>query len=191
MCHMCHIVMCVTRVMLYNVVSRVSCCVMCHLCHVVSCVLFCVTLFHAILCHIVSHCFTCVSYCVTLFQMCHIVSHCSTCVILCHTVSHVCHIVSHCFRCVSYCVTLFQMCHFVSKCFRCVIMCHTVPNVSYCRAAKNSDFVRVIGFFYPPLQVRTDIYAINDLFGLWTRYKIGINLNYSDTSHFAHAHGTS
>ena len=59
------------------------------------------------------------------------------------------------------------------------------------RAAKNSDFVRVIGFFYPPLRVRTDIYAINDLFGLWTRYKIGINLNYSDTSHFAHAHGTS
>ena len=60
-----------------------------------------------------------------------------------------------------------------------------------CRAAKNSDFVRVIGFFNPPLRVRTDIYAINDLFGLWTRYKIGINLNYSDTSHFAHAHGTS
>ena len=59
------------------------------------------------------------------------------------------------------------------------------------RAAKNSDFVRVIGFFNPPLRVRTDIYAINDLFGLWTRYKIGINLNYSDTSHFAHAHGTS
>ena len=49
------------------------------------------------------------------------------------------------------------------------------------RAAKNSDFVRVIGFFNPPLRVRTDIYAINDLFGLWTRYKIGINLNYSDT----------
>ena len=48
-----------------------------------------------------------------------------------------------------------------------------------CRAAKNSDFVRVIGFFNPPLRVRTDIYAINDLFGLWTRYKIGINLNYS------------
>ena len=60
-----------------------------------------------------------------------------------------------------------------------------------CRAAKNSDFVRVIGFFNPPLRVRTDIYAINDLFELWTRYKIGINLNYSDTSHFAHAHGTS
>ena len=60
-----------------------------------------------------------------------------------------------------------------------------------CRAAKNSDFVRVIGFFNPPLRVRTDIYAINDLFGFWTRYKIGINLNYSDTSHFAHAHGTS
>ena len=59
------------------------------------------------------------------------------------------------------------------------------------RAAKNSDFVRVIGFFNPPLRVRTDIYAINDLFGLWTRYKIGINLNYSDTSHFAHVHGTS
>ena len=59
------------------------------------------------------------------------------------------------------------------------------------RAAKNSDFVRVIGFFNPPLRVRTDIYAINDLFGFWTRYKIGINLNYSDTSHFAHAHGTS
>ena len=59
------------------------------------------------------------------------------------------------------------------------------------RAAKNSDFVRVIGFFNPPLRVRTDIYAINDLFGLWTRNKIGINLNYSATSHFAHAHGTS
>ena len=59
------------------------------------------------------------------------------------------------------------------------------------RAAKNSDFVRVIGVLNPPLRVRTDIYAINDLFGLWTRYKIGINLNYSDTSHFAHAHGTS
>ena len=65
----------------------------------------------------------------------------------------------------------------------------TYPYTS--RAAKNSDFVRVIGFFNPPLRVRTDIYAINDLFGLWTRYKIGINLNYSDTSHFAHAHGTS
>ena len=65
------------------------------------------------------------------------------------------------------------------------------PNTVHCRAAKNSDFVRVIGFFNPPLRVRTDIYAINDLFGLWTRYKIGINLNYSDTSHFAHAHGTS
>ena len=51
---------------------------------------------------------------------------------------------------------------------------------TYSRAAKNSDFVRVIGFFNPPLRVRTDIYAINDLFGLWTRYKIGINLNYSD-----------
>ena len=34
----------------------------------------------------------------------------------------------------------------------------------FCRAAKNSDFVRVIGFFNPPLRVRTDIYAINDLF---------------------------
>ena len=42
------------------------------------------------------------------------------------------------------------------------------------RAAKNSDFVLIIGFLNPPLQVRTDICAINNLFGFWTRYKIGI-----------------
>ena len=45
--------------------------------------------------------------------------------------------------------------------------------IVYSRAAKNSDF------FNPPFQVRTDICAINDLFGFWTRHKIGINLNYS------------
>ena len=75
---------------------------------------------------------------------------------------------------------------------RIIALLHSLlTNNDVCRAAKTSDFVRVIGFFNPPLRVRTDIYTINDLFGLWTRYKIGINLNYSDTSHFAHAHGTS
>ena len=49
------------------------------------------------------------------------------------------------------------------------------------RAAKNSDFVRIMGGgVNPPLQVRTDICATNDLFGFWTRYNIGINFNYSD-----------
>ena len=80
-------------------------------------------------------------------------------------------------------------CHFCISRIQIDELSDHVHNV--CRAAKNSDFVRVIGIFNPPLRVRTDIYAINDLFGLWTRYKIGINLNYSDTSHFAHAHGTS
>ena len=47
------------------------------------------------------------------------------------------------------------------------------------RAAKNSDFVRIIGFLNPPLQIRTDICATNGLFGFGTRYKIGINFNYS------------
>ena len=87
-------------------------------------------------------------------------------------------------------MTVCCRCNAGGKCRNCVCV-KSGRQCTNCRAAKNSDFVRVIGFFNPPLRVRTDIYAINDLFGLWTRYKIGINLNYSETSHFAHAHGTS
>ena len=49
--------------------------------------------------------------------------------------------------------------------------------------------------FYPPLQVRTDICTINDLFGFWARYKISIILNYSDSHtlrmHAEHLNPTS